>query len=85
MSIGSRIPKSKRACVGCSDSDYEYIQYLYQLYLMIEDEDGKQVMVSINDEVSFFFKAIASETHILTSVHYLKDWNVYSSPTTRKL
>ncbi|KAF8798203.1 hypothetical protein BYT27DRAFT_7123725 [Phlegmacium glaucopus] len=44
------IPKSNRACVVCSDFEHQYIQYLYQLYVMIEDDDGKQIMVSINDE-----------------------------------
>ena len=84
FSTGHRIPKSKQACFGCSDFEHEYIQYLYQMYVMIEDEDGKQIMVSINDEVSWFLLELSREL-TFHSVHCSRDWNVYICPTTRQL
>ncbi|KAF8163505.1 hypothetical protein B0H34DRAFT_695665 [Crassisporium funariophilum] len=46
----AEIPRRNRACLNCMDSEHEYVQYLYQLYLMIEDEDRNQITVSVNNE-----------------------------------
>ncbi|KAJ3513748.1 hypothetical protein NLJ89_g2773 [Agrocybe chaxingu] len=46
------IPNKYRACLRCSDSEYAYVQYVYQLYIMLEDEDQNQLVVSINNNSS---------------------------------
>ncbi|CAA7271520.1 unnamed protein product [Cyclocybe aegerita] len=46
------IPNKYRACLRCSDSEYAYVQYMYQLYIMLEDEDQNQLIVSVNNNCS---------------------------------
>lgn len=46
-----RIPKSQRACTKCGDFAHEHVQYFYQLYVMLEDEDDHQIVVSVDDKV----------------------------------
>ncbi|KAF8969864.1 hypothetical protein BDZ97DRAFT_1793052 [Flammula alnicola] len=46
----TEIPKIQRACTKCGDFEHEYVQYLYQLYLMLEDEDENQIVVSVDNK-----------------------------------
>ena len=46
-----RIPKKHISCIECGDFDYEYRQIKYQIYLILEDEDREQILISINDTV----------------------------------
>lgn len=46
-----RIPKTRHACVECDDVEHKYVEIKYQVYLIIEDEDKEQILVSINDTV----------------------------------
>lgn len=40
-----------RACVSCDDTDYEFIQYQYQMYFLVEDAEGSQLKISVSDDV----------------------------------
>ncbi|KIM48825.1 hypothetical protein M413DRAFT_21140 [Hebeloma cylindrosporum] len=44
------VPKKHRACTRCSDFEHDYLEYKYQLFLMLEDEDGYQIFVSVGDK-----------------------------------
>ncbi|KDR73542.1 hypothetical protein GALMADRAFT_616892 [Galerina marginata CBS 339.88] len=44
------IPNKQVACFKCGDSDHEYVRYFYQMYIMIEDQGGEQIKISINDK-----------------------------------
>ncbi|KAF5381117.1 hypothetical protein D9615_004129 [Tricholomella constricta] len=48
------LPDFQKACFKCHDTDHEYVRYLYQMYLLLQDEDGKQLYVSLHDESSVF-------------------------------
>ncbi|KAF9036644.1 hypothetical protein BJ165DRAFT_1504863 [Panaeolus papilionaceus] len=47
------IPKTRTTCFDCLDVDRQYVQYHYQVYTKIQDEDGAEIFVSINDQSPF--------------------------------
>lgn len=47
----SRIPAKYKACIECGDTEYEYVTHRYQVFLMLEDDDGTRLVVSIYDKV----------------------------------
>ncbi|KAH9484199.1 hypothetical protein JR316_0003679 [Psilocybe cubensis] len=53
-SCNKEIPKKHRACLKCADFDHEFVQFCYQMYVLIEDEVGDQVKLSIGDKSSLF-------------------------------
>ncbi|KAF9469263.1 hypothetical protein BDZ94DRAFT_1244088 [Collybia nuda] len=48
------LPKNLISCTICNDSEYEFRRYFYQIFLLLEDEHGHQLRVSINDNCSIF-------------------------------
>lgn len=50
----SEIDPSRKACYDCYDFDHEYVQYLYHLALAIEDKEGQQLAVSVDDDCHLF-------------------------------
>ncbi|KJA18611.1 hypothetical protein HYPSUDRAFT_89942 [Hypholoma sublateritium FD-334 SS-4] len=44
------IPKTAKACFKCSDFEHEHVQYFYQLYLLVKDQDDSELIVSIDDQ-----------------------------------
>jgi len=44
------VSKKARACTRCSDFEHDYLEYKYQLFLMLEDEHGYQIVVSVWDK-----------------------------------
>ena len=51
ISCRLRIDPSRKACYDCYDFNHEYVQYLYHLALAIEDKEGQQLAVSVDDDV----------------------------------
>ncbi|KAF9564368.1 hypothetical protein CPC08DRAFT_815978 [Agrocybe pediades] len=49
-----QIPGNQKACVKCADFDHEFVQYCFEMFLKIEDEDGDQIMVSMSNECPLF-------------------------------
>lgn len=54
IDITPRIPKTAKACFKCSDFEHEHVQYFYQLYILLKDQDDSELIVSIDDQVSTF-------------------------------
>lgn len=52
LHIMHRIPKTVQACLKCSDFEHEYVQYFYQLYILLKDQNDDELIVSIDDQVS---------------------------------
>lgn len=52
IDITHRIPKTVKACLKCSDFEHEYVQYFYQLYILLKDQNDDELIVSIDDQVS---------------------------------
>ncbi|KAF9014016.1 hypothetical protein BDQ17DRAFT_435738 [Cyathus striatus] len=48
------IPETRKACYNCADSDHEFVQYRYQLFVLLQDEAGDTIKLSINDRCSLF-------------------------------
>jgi len=51
MTFFESIHSGRRACIDCADVDHEHVRYLYQMYFLLQDDDGRTLMVSVNDEV----------------------------------
>ena len=47
-----RIPSKFKACIDCADTEHEYVVIRYQIFLMLEDDEGTAVAVSAYDKVS---------------------------------
>ncbi|KAF8637320.1 hypothetical protein AX17_002822 [Amanita inopinata Kibby_2008] len=48
------IPSKYKACIECVDTEYEYVAYRYQVFLMLEDEEGTRIAVSAYDKSPVF-------------------------------
>ncbi|KAK2466765.1 hypothetical protein APHAL10511_001023 [Amanita phalloides] len=44
------IPAKYKACIECSDTEYEFVTYRYQIFLMLEDDEGTRVVLSVYDK-----------------------------------
>ncbi|KAG6916649.1 hypothetical protein DXG01_005935 [Tephrocybe rancida] len=41
-------------CAQCKRDDYEYVRHMFQMYFLVQDEDGGQLRVSVHDGSSIF-------------------------------
>jgi hypothetical protein len=68
----SRLPKTTKACLKCGDFEHEHVKYYYQLYILVEDDEGQQLMISIDDKVfstvNFKFKANGNQCPLLNGI-----------------
>ncbi|KAF9265686.1 hypothetical protein L218DRAFT_943009 [Marasmius fiardii PR-910] len=44
------IPTKRRACFDCNDPDHEFVKYKYRFWLMLGDEMGSELIVSVIDD-----------------------------------
>ncbi|KAH0583660.1 hypothetical protein H2248_009273 [Termitomyces sp. 'cryptogamus'] len=48
------LPPLQKACFNCDDTDHEYVQFMFQMYFLLEDTSGDQIYVSVHDGSSIF-------------------------------
>ena len=65
---GCRIPEKRIACFKCEDFEHEYVEIKYQLYIIVEDEEKEQILMSINDTVCLFRDFFWSDLRFLRTI-----------------
>ncbi|KAG6851308.1 hypothetical protein H0H93_011744 [Arthromyces matolae] len=45
------LPPVQKACFNCDDTDFEYVRYMYQMYILLEDAAGDQLYSSVFDNL----------------------------------
>lgn len=52
----SRIPDERAACFDCDDFEKEYVEYMFQFMVLLQDEDGRKLTATLIDQVSISLK-----------------------------
>ncbi|KAF8623517.1 hypothetical protein AX15_006294 [Amanita polypyramis BW_CC] len=50
----TQIPAKYKACIGCSDTEHEFVTHRYQILLRLEDNEGTRIIVLAYDKSHLF-------------------------------